>query len=40
MGFEIYATNGTARILNAVGVPATVVPKFGETKRRGFDRTT
>ncbi|WP_165276272.1 carbamoyl-phosphate synthase large subunit [Thermotoga sp. Ku-13t] len=32
LGFEIYATNGTARILNAVGVPATAVPKFGETR--------
>lgn len=30
LGFEIYATNGTAKALKAVGVPAIAVPKVGE----------
>ncbi|WP_041083480.1 carbamoyl-phosphate synthase large subunit [Thermotoga profunda] len=30
LGFDIYATNGTARTLNSVGIPAKHVPKVGE----------
>lgn len=30
LGFDIYATNGTARMLSSVGVPAKHVPKVGE----------
>lgn len=30
LGFEIYATNGTAKALKAVGIPAIAVPKVGE----------
>lgn len=30
LGFDIYATNGTARALNSVGIPAKRVPKVGE----------
>lgn len=30
LGFEIYATNGTAKSLRAAGIPAIVVPKVGE----------
>ncbi len=30
LGFDIYATNGTARTLNSVGIPAKYVPKVGE----------
>jgi len=30
LGFEIYATNGTAKSLRAAGIPAIAVPKVGE----------
>jgi len=30
LGFEIYATNGTAKSLRAAGIPAITVPKVGE----------
>lgn len=30
LGFDIYATNGTARTLNSVGIRAKYVPKVGE----------
>jgi carbamoyl-phosphate synthase large subunit len=30
LGFEVYATNGTAKSLRAAGIPAIAVPKVGE----------
>jgi carbamoyl-phosphate synthase large subunit len=30
LGFEVYATNGTAKALRAAGIPAIAVPKVGE----------
>uniref|UniRef100_A0A832MMK6 Carbamoyl phosphate synthase large chain n=1 Tax=Pseudothermotoga hypogea TaxID=57487 RepID=A0A832MMK6_9THEM len=37
LGYEIYATNGTAKALKAVGIPAIAVPKVGEGRPNVID---